>query len=69
MGAVSSVTRLRLTAAGYGPYCASLNSNLLYWTMTVPPPSSPVLQQAIVVRAQILAPLVGPYAGDDHVEA
>ena len=36
-GARSSVTRFALTFAGNGPYCASLNSNLLYWTITVPP--------------------------------
>ncbi len=36
-GAFSSVTRFELTFAGYGPYCASLNSNLLYWTIIVPP--------------------------------
>ena len=29
-GARSSVTRLELTAAGSGPYCAWLNSVLLY---------------------------------------
>ena len=28
-----------------------------------------VLQQPVVVRAQVLAPLVGPHAGDDDVEA
>src|SRR3954447_15710442 len=30
IGAFSSVTRPDDTLAGYGPYCASLNSNLLY---------------------------------------
>jgi len=36
-GAFSFVMRFELTFAGYGPYCASLNSNLLYWTISVPP--------------------------------
>ena len=37
ISAFSSVTRSRPTFAGNGPYCASLNSNLLYWTTIVPP--------------------------------
>jgi len=36
-GAASLVMRFALTFAGYGPYCASLNSNLLYCTISVPP--------------------------------
>ena len=67
-GACSSVTRSLLTFAGYGPYCASLNSNLLYCTISVPP-FLHVVEQPRVVGAQIGAPLVGAHAGDDGVEA
>jgi hypothetical protein len=53
------VTRFALTFAGCGPYCASLNSNLLLHDhrAAVNIPSSPA-----VVRTRILAPLVGAHA-------
>ena len=67
-GAFSSVTRFGAHLRRIRPYCASLNSNLLYWTISVPPLLH-VVEQAAVVRAQIDAPLVGAHAGDDRREA
>ena len=67
-GAFSSVIRSVPLLTGYGPYCAWLNSCLLYWTITVPPFST-YLEQPVVVRAEVRPALVRADAGDDDVVA
>ena len=61
IGAFSSVTRSAVVFAGIRAVLRLVELDLLYWTMTVPPLPG-VLQQPLVVGAQILAALVGAHA-------